>query len=256
MPRVAPWHVAKTVILNLTYYPLFLCYCIAGIPCFTLVCIIAIMAQPRVAAMRQFRKAISWFGLGMIHCLPYPWIRVRFTDEEELDPGEGYIVVCNHNAMSDIPLLANVPLDLIQVVKSWPFKIPVLGLIARAAGYVDVTGMSFDVFVEKMSEQLRKGVSVVAFPEGTRSTSTELGQFHSGIFRVALAVKCGIVPLCIHGNERMPPKGSLALRPGVVTMCKMPMLTWDDYRGMSHTTLKQHVRQLMADRLRMMAGAR
>ena len=254
MCGVSPWYVARMIVLNLTYGPLFLCYCMVGIPFLAIVFFIQTILHPTGNAMKRLRRLISWLGLGAIHVLPYPWIRIEYTDEEKLDPGKGYIVVCNHTSMSDIALLSKLPLDVIQVVKSWPFRVPAFGQIARLAGYVDVTRLPFDVFVEKIRKCLEQGVSVVAFPEGTRSPDG-LGQFHSGIFRLALEVGCDIVPLCISGNEKMPQRGSLLLSPGLIRMRKLPIVSWSDYRGMSHISLKRHVRQLMADRLFDMAGA-
>ena len=227
MCGVSPWYVARMIVLNLTYGPIFLCYCTVGIPFLAIVFFIQTILHPTGNAMKRLRRLISWLGLGAIHVLPYPWIRIEYTDEEKLDPGKGYIVVCNHTSMSDIALLSKLPLDVIQVVKSWPFRVPAFG---------------------------QQGVSVVAFPEGTRSPDG-LGQFHSGIFRLALEVGCDIVPLCISGNEKMPQRGSLLLSPGLIRMRKLPIVSWSDYRGMSHISLKRHVRQLMADRLFDMAGA-
>ena len=104
----------------------------------------------------------------------------------------------------------------VQIVNVWPFRIPVLGLYAKFSGYLNIRMMSQEEFLAQATKLLVDGVSIIFFPEGTRSASRTMGSFHGAAFRLALESKAAVVPLCITGNENIPPKGSLLLRPGTI----------------------------------------
>jgi 1-acyl-sn-glycerol-3-phosphate acyltransferase len=93
---------------------------------------------------------------------------------------------------------------------------------------------------------LAQGVSIITFPEGTRSGSRVVGPFHSSAFRLAQRAGVKIVPLAIWGNEEIPRRGSLVLRPGRIVISKLPAITAEQYRDMSPFTLKTMAR----DRIR------
>ena len=99
---------------------------------------------------------------------------------------------------------------------------------------------------------LKKGVSIVAFPEGTRSRDNSVGQFHSAIFHAALETRMPIVPLCITGNENIPPVGSAIIYPGVIKMHRLQPLLWEDYGTFSAFKLKNHIRQIIIDEVEAM----
>ncbi len=140
----------------------------------------------------------------------------------------------------------------IQVVNVWPFKIPVLGFFARLAGYLSIREMPPEEFMQRAAQLLEEGVSVIAFPEGTRSGSRRMGPFHGALFRLALQTGAPIVPLCLSGTENKPTKGSVVLNPGLIRMRFLPPITAESYRGMSAFKLKNHVRDRMAAELEKM----
>ena len=115
--------------------------------------------------------------------------------------------------------------------------------------------MPYETFAEQAAKLLEQGTSIIVFPEGTRSGGREMGQFHGAVFRLALAVRCPIVPLCIVGNERIPPKGSCLLQPGGIRVRKLPAVNWQEYRDLSPFVLKNRVRDTIAAELARMEGA-
>jgi len=125
----------------------------------------------------------------------------------------------------------------------------VLGTFARLAGYLSIDELSIEKFFERGQRLLDDGVSIIAFPEGTRSGGRKMGPFRGAVFRLALRTKATIVPLCISGNENIPRKGSLLLNPGRIEMRKLPALTWDDYKDMTAFRLKGLVRETIAKEL-------
>ena len=247
----------KLLYLNIAFYSMFVVFSIIGISILTLyIAFLALFVSKRVV-MKRFRQAISLYGTVVIRALPFPFLRVRYHDHDRNGKQGPFIFVSNHRSSSDAFLMACpcLPYECIQVVNIWPFKIPVLGMFARKAGYLSVNEMPFEKFSDDSARLLNQGVSIIAFPEGTRSGTKEMGQFHGSIFRVALRTKSKIVPLCITGNENVPPRGSLLLRPGTIKIHKLSALEWEDYKDFSPFKLKNHVRDIIAEELVAMEGA-
>lgn len=240
-------------LLSLYFYPLFLLVSALGIPLLTLLvaCCRPFLSHRRT--MARFRRAIAWYGRAII-TLPFPFIRCRYEVLAGSAPGAPYIFVCNHRSASDPFLMSLLAEEVVQIVNTWPFRLPVLGLYARFSGYLNIRMMPPEEFMARTSRLLREGVSLVFFPEGTRSSSGPMGSFHGAAFRLAMATGVPIVPLCIAGNGRMPRKGSPALEPGRVRVRRLPALCADDYRGLTAFALKNRIWKLMDHELATMEG--
>jgi 1-acyl-sn-glycerol-3-phosphate acyltransferase len=178
-------------------------------------------------------------------------VRVRYVDHA---PGETppFVYVANHRSTSDAYLMACLPCEAVQVVNIWPLRIPFLGAIARIAGYLSVREIPMEDFLRQGTELLSQGVSVIAFPEGTRSGSRTMGPFHGSAFRLAIHAGAKIAPLAISGNENIPRRGSLWLHPGEITVQKLPALDAAQYQTLGAFKLKilvQDVIQQYLDRV-------
>jgi 1-acyl-sn-glycerol-3-phosphate acyltransferase len=198
--------------------------------------------------MKRFRRAINWYGMAIISS-PYPFIKLRYENLGKDEPGKPYIIVCNHRSASDAFLMGILPHELVQIVNVWPFRIPVLGAYAKLAGYLNIRMIPTDEFLQSASNLLKDGVSIVFFPEGTRSTSGKLGSFHGSAFRLALQSKAAIVPLCITGSETIPPKGSPLLHPGIIKIRRLPAIEWDEYKHLTAFALKNRVWKIIDNEL-------
>ncbi len=187
------------------------------------------------------RRTISNYGAMIVKCA-WPWVKVRYVDYSPADTGP-FVFVANHRSFSDGFLMSCLPFECVQVVNIWPFKMPLLGIVAKIAGYLSIREMEFEEFVRKASVLIREGVAVIAFPEGTRSGTTVMGPFHSSAFRLAQQTGAMIVPLAISGNENIPRRGTAWMRPGRIVMSKLPAITAEQYRGMSAFELKSLVRE-------------
>jgi 1-acyl-sn-glycerol-3-phosphate acyltransferase len=194
-------------------------------------------------AMRRLRLAIRWYGRLVIWVLPQPFLKVRYLDkatEEEVP--KPCIVICNHRSSSDPFLMACFSFEAVQIVNIWPFKIPILGFFARLAGYLSVNELPFEVFSRRCAQLLDEGVSIIAFPEGTRSGRSTMGQFRGAMFRIALEKRAPIVPLCITGNEDKPKRGSFWLNPGTIFLHRLPTVPYEKFKDLSPFKLKNFIR--------------
>ncbi|MFA7185612.1 MAG: lysophospholipid acyltransferase family protein [Victivallales bacterium] len=192
---------------------------------------------------KLWRKFILCYGRWILFWTLKIRGRIEYTDMRPEENSTG-IFIANHRSASDAFLMAVLGWDLVQVVSAWPSKLPFWGFFAKRGGYLNIGRLPFEEFMESVCRELAHGVSIVSFPEGTRSGSKEMKQFHSGIFRVALAAQCPLYPLCIIGNENMPDR-NFRMHDGKIRIFKLPRINYDEYKNMSAFTLKKHVRGIL-----------
>lgn len=234
------------LLLNTQFYILFLLCTFICIPFFSIIVVMQALFLSHRSTMERFRRAIKWYGAIVIKVLPFPFVRIICEDVDQDKSIVPCIYICNHRSTSDPFLMSLLPFELVQVVNKWPFRIPILGIFAKWSGYLSVNEMTFEEFSSRVSTLLGQGVSIAAFPEGTRSGSKNMGQFHGAMFRIALQTRRPIVPVCITGNEMIPLKGSLLLRPGRIRIRKLKALKWEDYKDLTPFKFKNLVRNILA----------
>src|SRR5690606_29897408 len=81
---------------------------------------------------------------------------------------------------------------------------------------------------EQLVERIKQGYSLVVFPEGTRSTTNHIGRFHKGAFALAQKYNIDIVPVYIHGNADLLPKGDFIIFDGSHTLEIGKRITFDE----------------------------
>jgi 1-acyl-sn-glycerol-3-phosphate acyltransferase len=154
-----------------------------------------------------------------------PFWRFRIDGAEALDPRRPRVFVANHSSFTDIFLVVRLPWEMKWLAKKSIFAIPLLGWLLRAAGDVPVVRgdkASARAAMEKMRRHLDRGVSVILFPEGTRSADGTLGEFRDGAFRLAIEAGVDVVPLAIAGAGESLPKRSFVFRPATATLRVLP----------------------------------
>jgi 1-acyl-sn-glycerol-3-phosphate acyltransferase len=103
----------------------------------------------------------------------------------------------------DILLISHLPWEMKWLSKSEFFRIPLLGWLMRLSGDVPLVRDNAKSIVTAMKEcekRLDQRVSVMIFPEGTRSSGGELGEFKDGAFKLAVTAQVPILPLVVHGT--------------------------------------------------------
>lgn len=244
----------KRVLLNLIFYPSFVLVTVLLPAVSFLPMLLCRLTMGARRTLYLFRVLILWYGFIVVRVLPFPFVRVESREAGRGEKRAACVFVCNHRSSSDAFLMEALNCELVQVVNKWPFKIPVIGMLGRLAGYLNVRSMPFEEFLATACNLLHDGVSVVAFPEGSRSKEGKLGQFHGAVFRVAQTARVPIVPVCISGNQDIPPKGSCILNPGTVKVHRLPALDWESYGDLSPFELKNRVRALIQGELERLEG--
>jgi 1-acyl-sn-glycerol-3-phosphate acyltransferase len=155
------------------------------------------------------RVGVFWWGV-MVWALN-PFWRIEIEGAERLHQGGPYLVCSNHQSMMDVLVLMALRSDFKWVSGVRFFKIPMLAVYMRLAGYIAAdlkNPFSAKGILDECSAWIAKGVSVGLFPEGTRSATGRLGNFKSGAFRVALENDVAVLPVAIDGTAEIMPKGS------------------------------------------------
>ena len=164
-----------------------------------------------------FWVARVW-SAGVLFC---SGVRAEPAFEAPLDPERQYVFMANHRSLFDIPaLLTTLPGETRFLAKKSLFQIPIFGWALKMGGFVTIDrkdlGSARDSFAEAVALLERDGVSVLVFPEGTRSLTDDLLTFKRGGFLLALRSGLAIVPVGIAGSARVQRKKSLLIRPGTV----------------------------------------
>ncbi|MBS1667536.1 MAG: 1-acyl-sn-glycerol-3-phosphate acyltransferase [Bacteroidetes bacterium] len=138
--------------------------------------------------------------------------------KENFKKGETYIVVCNHNALLDVPVSCPyIPGGNKTIAKIEMAKVPVFGLIYKTGSVlVDrKSDASRRESYNKMKEVLAMGLHMSIYPEGTRNKTTEpLKPFHDGAFKLAIETGKSIIPAVIFNSKKaMPPDKIFFLLP-------------------------------------------
>jgi len=124
---------------------------------------------------------------------------------------KAYVVIANHESQADPFLLSWLPFDMRWVAKQELFEQPVTGWAMRFGGDIPLRRGERESVVEMMDEckrALAGGISVMMFPEGTRSKDGNLLPFKDGAFALAIAAGVPILPVAIAGTHAMRPKHS------------------------------------------------
>ncbi|MBL0219643.1 MAG: 1-acyl-sn-glycerol-3-phosphate acyltransferase [Myxococcales bacterium] len=124
---------------------------------------------------------------------------------------KGYVVVANHESQADPFLLSFLPWDMRWVAKEDLFKQPLSGWAMRLGGDIPLRrgeGESVRACLLECERAIRAGISVMMFPEGTRSPTGDLLPFKDGAFDLAIRAGVPILPIALAGTRAMRPKHS------------------------------------------------
>ena len=139
---------------------------------------------------------------------------------ENLDKSKSYIFVSNHQSTIDIPALFRaIPWDTRFVAKSQLKWVPMLGWYMWAAKFPFVDRANHREAVRSLDlagEQVRGGISIIVFPEGTRSDDCKVHPFKKGPFALAMKARVPVVPVAIEGSGALMPKNSWQITPGAI----------------------------------------
>jgi len=165
----------------------------------------------------QHRIARRWGRM----VLAAGFVKASVSGLENLEAGATYVFCANHLSLTDTLLVFGyLPWEFRVLAGSFYFKIPFLGWHLRRTGHLPVkedVRASARMIVEA-TRRAKHGMSIVIFPEGSRSPDGELGEFRAGAAHIAIRAGAPIVPMCILGTRETLPPGSAITRPGSIEL--------------------------------------
>jgi 1-acyl-sn-glycerol-3-phosphate acyltransferase len=176
-------------------------------------------------------------------------VRVAVSGLDRLEPGRTYVFVANHQSIYDIPILFwSLPYQLRIIAKQSLGSFPFLGWHLRRTGHMLVDRRRPDrarIF-GWASRLTANGLSLIVFPEGTRSVDGRVAPFKGGSFYLALEAGLPVVPLSVVGSRHVMLKGRLATYPGEVKLIVHDPIDTGALSGSDPKTFAARVRAIIA----------
>ena len=173
------------------------------------------------------------------------WLKVEGRRPDK--NGQPYLYLFNHESLMDAFMLGGSVKHYITAVGAeYQFSYPIWGTLARRHGAIPIKRDKLTKAIyslDKAEEAIRKGISFIISPEGTRTLSGQLGKFKKGPFHVALNTGVTIVPVALMGAYEAKKKTDWRLSPGMLTIRFGEPITANQYKSLDIDTLRAHLRE-------------
>ena len=198
--------------------------------------------------VRLLYGVATWLGISGVRLVG---VKIVVRGMENLRPGQSYIFMSNHVSNLDPPILVpSIPGRCSVLVKKELFRTPILGIGMHQVDLVPVDRSDRDAAIESVrvaTEVLKKGLHMVIYPEGTRSSDGRLLPFKKGPFHLAMDSGVPVIPVTLLGTFESWPKKRFALHKGTATVIFHPAINPRDYAD--RDALMQAVRNSIASAL-------
>lgn len=145
-----------------------------------------------------------------------PFVNKKIENTYNEDFQKPAIIIANHNSFLDTLLVGGIHPKCIFIVNEWVNKSPIFGKAIQRAGFYPIS-QGLEGAIDHLRSRVAAGFSIVIFPEGSRSPSNVMQRFHKGAFYLAAQLEMDIVPVFLHGNADVTPKGDYIIYDGNLT---------------------------------------
>lgn len=188
-----------------------------------------------------------WWSDAIIAINPFWEMHVKGL--ENIDKKRTYVIVSNHQSLADIVVLYQTKMQFKWVAKENLFKVPFIGWSLSLAKHIQLSRGDFSSIkhvYRLAAEWLRGGMSVLFFPEGTRSETSDMRDFQNGAFKLAIKEGAPVLPIFLEGTGNCIPKGSWLFEvksPCNVTV--LPAIETSGYAASDFARLRDDARAAM-----------
>lgn len=177
-------------------------------------------------------------------------IKLRIEGLENINKSSAHVYIINHISKYDIPaIIVAVPQTARFIAKKELFKIPLFAAGMRLSGMLAIDRGNNEEAIKTLNKAIRtinnNNVSVLIFPEGTRSKSGGIEKFKKGGFIVALNGHIPIIPTVISGSQYIVPKDSRLVKKGTVSIKFLKEVDTSDFTFESRNELVEIVHNRM-----------
>jgi len=156
-----------------------------------------------------------------------PFVKKKIIKNTNEDFSKPAVIIANHTSFLDTLAIAMTTHKIIYLVNDWVYDSPVFGKLVKALGFYPVS-QGIENGMDQLKEKIAQGYSLVVFPEAERSYTNDVKRFHKGAFYLAEQFGLDIVPLYIHGNSEVLPKGDFIIYDGSITVKVGNRISKDD----------------------------
>ena len=211
--------------------------------------IIKIMPFPIAYREKLVHAQCFWWSDALIALNPY-W-KLDVQGLENIDPLKTYVIVANHQSLADIIIIYQTRIYFKWVAKKELLKLPFIGGLLWVNDHVLLSREEMSSIKEvyrKAAEWPRRGVSMLFFPEGTRSGTDEMGEFKNGAFKLAIKEGKPILPVFIGGTREAIPRGGRIFKTKVSgRLVVLPPIDTSPYQVADYAVLRDLVRAKLQD---------
>lgn len=181
-------------------------------------------------------------------------IRLHLQGLENLKKEKSFILVSNHASILDIPgIISAAPFPVRFMAKKSLVWFPVFGWFLRFSGHILIDRRNPASAVKSLKKAvslLKKGVSIIVFPEGTRSPDGAVKEFKRGAFLLAQHSKFPVVPVSICGSFEMLPRKGWCFRPGAISIRMGEPISTREMSHQESRSLMERVRNVILNDVR------
>ena len=175
-------------------------------PVFLLVWIFTFWWDRRRIAAHFMGTFWAWHYQSLI-----PQWRISLEGRERIPWNRPVVMVSNHRSLVDILALYKIRRPFKWTSKVENFRLPFIGMVLTLTNSIKVRRESLRSgakFISHAEAEMKKGSSILLFPEGTRSKTNTMRPFKEGAFLLAKRTIAGIIPIVLTGSETTFPLGS------------------------------------------------
>lgn len=195
------------------------------------------------------RWARFWFNNGLVFICNHAHIWVKAEGKYKIPQQEKFMLVCNHRSKFDNFVITNQlgKRDIAFITKKENKKIPVANAFFPGLCYVAVDRedkMQSLMAFKRAATILEDNIaSIGVFPEGTRQTENTIGEFHEGVFNIAIHAKAPIVVTTIKNTDKVAKRWPW--RATTVEWEVVAVLTYEDYQDLPAKALSDKIHRMM-----------
>jgi|26BtaG_2_1085354.scaffolds.fasta_scaffold00004_139 hypothetical protein len=187
--------------------------------------ILPILPLKRTTKQLGFHRMISKFMKSVLYTNPF--VKKRVINNSGEDFAKPSVIIANHTSFLDILAIGMLHPKICFLVNDWVYHSPVFGKAVQRADFYPVS-KGIENSMTSLQEKINQGYSIMAFPEGTRSETNKIRRFHKGAFYLAEQFQLDILPIMIHGNSEVNPKGSFIIKDGSITLDILPRIEFGE----------------------------
>ena len=150
------------------------------------------------------------------------FVRVEVHGRKNIDKRTSYVFVANHQGAYDIfSIYGYLNHNFRWMMKKSLEKVPFVGIACKSSGHIMVDRSSPQAIkntMDEAKEKLKGGMSLVVFPEGSRSWDGSMQSFKRGAFKLALDFNLPVVPITIDGSFKVLPRTTYNITPGKIIL--------------------------------------